>query len=146
MKQVKGNILKNAEWMPCTKTSEMTKELTKPSQSQQKLHQDLWKAGIYGRSGKFFKCKMWSKNPWAMEIKQWAMEPRAMENSNMVWGVIFSLISCFQMGYDWIRPNEAFNLQLPVNDCVLLYSDHEASVRKEFIQHMELLSHRNFGN
>ncbi len=53
MKQVKGNILKNAEWLPCTKTSEITQDLTKPSQSQQKLHLDLWKAGIYGRSGKF---------------------------------------------------------------------------------------------
>lgn len=53
MKQVKGNILNNAEWVPCMKTLKNRKELTKPSQSQQKLHRDIWKAGIYGRSGKY---------------------------------------------------------------------------------------------
>lgn len=81
-----------------------------------------------GLESSWSECKMWSKNPWAMEIKQWAMEPRAMENSNMAWGVIFSPISWFQMGYDWLRPNEAFNLQLPVNDCVPPYSGHEATM------------------
>lgn len=91
------------------------------------------------------KCKMWSKTPWAMEIKQWAMEPRAMENSNMVWGVIFSPVSCFQMGYDWIRPNEAFNLQWPANYGALLCC-HIVTIKKRVYTAYWNLSHRHFGN